>query len=115
MVTNEGMSAGRVAAISGRPVLPLGGASNHWFGPQQLTFGFVSGDQVSVRLLPITAITFQTDEIFVPVGVPNAKDGYESIFYNTYGASLSNKALADYDINYLLVTNLRPNEFQSYI
>jgi len=115
MASNEGMSAGRVAAISGRPVLPLGGASNHWFGPQQLTFGFVNSDRVAVRLIPLTSITFQTDEIFLPVGVPNAKDGYEAIFYNKYGDSLSGRALSDYDISYVLVTNLRPNEFQSYI
>jgi len=56
VLSNEGMSAGRLAALSNRPVLPIGGASIHWFGSQQLTFGFVNGSRVSVRSVSLTTI-----------------------------------------------------------
>ena len=115
IISNEGMSAGRAAAISGRPVLPIGGASIHWTGPQQLTFGFVDPNSVAVRALPLTSISFQTDEIFLPVGVPNAKDDYELVFYNDYGTRTTELTLLHYDVRYLLLTNSRPTEFQSYI
>jgi len=115
LVANEGMMAGRVTAIADRPVLPIGGASTHWWGPQQLTFGFVDGGSVAVQQIPLTQITFQTDEIFVPVGIPNAKDGYEAIFYGLYGDRQVERTLLQYEIRYVVVTDARPTEFLSYI
>ena len=95
--------------------MPIGGASIHWTGPQQLTFGFVDPSSVSVRALSLTSISFQTDEIFVPVGVPNAKDDYELVFYNEYGTRAPDITLVHYDVRYLLLMNSRPTQFQSYI
>src|SRR2546426_2807597 len=115
VVSTEGMSAGRLAAISDRPVLPIGGASNHWYGPQQLTFWFVNGSGVAVRLIPLTSISFQTDEIFIPVGVPNAKDDFESIFYNRLHDPTAQASLDRYHVRYLFMINDRPYEFQSYL
>ena len=33
IIANEGLGGGQLAAISGRPVLPIGGASQHWRSP----------------------------------------------------------------------------------
>jgi len=115
LLSNEGLSAGRVTAVSGSPTLPIGGASIHWYGPQQLTFGFVRSDRVFVEAIPITAISFHTDAIYFPVNVPNAKDDYETIFYNSLGDLRVQRVLARYDVHYVLLDNGHLSQFQSYI
>ncbi len=115
LLSNEGLSAGRIAAVSGRPVLPIGGASIHWFGPQQLTFGFVNPRSVAVRSIPWTSISFQTDEIFAPLNVPNAKDDYETMFYNPLGDAGATQLMDQYGVHYVFVLNSHSAEFQSYL
>jgi hypothetical protein len=115
LTSNEGLSGGRIAAITGRPTLPIGGASIHWFGPQQLTFGFINGSRVAVRPIPLTSISFNTDEIFVPVGVSNAKDDYEAIFYHQLGDRMAQGMLDRYDVHYVLLYDEEQDQFQSYI
>ena len=115
ITVNEGLSAGRVAAITSRPTLPIGGASIHWFGPQQLTFRFVNGTRVSVQQIPLTTISFNTDEIYVPVGVPNAKDDYETIFYHRLTDRDAQRTLDRYDTHYVVLYAEERNEFQSYV
>lgn len=115
ILSNEGLSQGRLAAISGRPVLPLGGASIHWFSPQQLTFGFVNGNRISVHGIPLTSISFQTDSIFVADGIPNAKDDYETMFYNHLNDPAGQRLLQSYSVQYVFVDKSHMTEFQSYI
>jgi hypothetical protein len=80
MATNAGLTGGRLAAISGLPNLPMGGASTHFLSPQQLMWGFVDGNSLEVRLVNLTSISFNTDEIYVPVHVANAELHWELIF-----------------------------------
>jgi len=115
VASNEGLSAGRLAAISGVPVLPLGGASNHWFSPQQLTYGFVDGRTVGVRLIPMTTISFNTDEIYVSTNVANAKDDYEMVFYNHLSDSQTQGVLGRYEIQYVMLYVPAGTQFQSYV
>jgi hypothetical protein len=112
---NEGLSAGRVAAISGIPTVPVGGASIHWFSPQQLIYGFVDGQGVSVKLIPFATISFNTDEIYIPVNVPNAKDDYETIFYNHLNDARTGVVLDRYGVHYVLLYVSSGDQFQSYI
>lgn len=115
LASNEGLSAGRMAAVSGIPVLPVGGASIHWFSPQQLIYGFVDGRAVSVKLIPLTTISFNTDEIYVPTNVANAKDDYETIFYNRLHDSQTQTMLGRYGVRYVLLYTAAEDQFQSYI
>ena len=115
ILSNEGLSQGRIAAITGRAALPVGGASIHWFSPQQLTFGFVDGNRLSVRGVPITSISFQTDAIFVPVGIANAKDDYEAIFYGHLSDPGTVRLVELYGIRYVFIDKPHPTQFQSYI
>jgi len=80
VATNAGLTGGRLAAISGLPNLPMGGASTHFLSPQQLMWDFVDGSSLEVRLVNLTSISFNTDEIYVPVHVPNAELHWELIF-----------------------------------
>ncbi|MFX0205718.1 MAG: hypothetical protein ACFFDT_06995 [Candidatus Hodarchaeota archaeon] len=77
VATNAGLSGGRIAAISGLPNMPLGGASMHFQSAQQLIWDYVDGENMQVRLLDLTKISFNTDEIYVPVGVRNAQFDWE--------------------------------------
>jgi hypothetical protein len=80
VATNAGLTGGRLAAISGLPNLPMGGASTHFLSPQQLMWDFVDGESLEVRLVNLTSVSFNTDEIYVPVHVPNAELHWELIF-----------------------------------
>jgi hypothetical protein len=115
LASNEGLSAGRLAAVSGLPLIPVGGASIHWFSPQQLVYGFVDGDRVGVRLIPLTSISFNTDEIYAPVNVPNAKDDYETIFYNRLDDPQVMATLRDYNVHYVMLFTSGGDQFQSYV
>ena len=115
ILSNEGLSQGRITAITGRAALPVGGASIHWFSPQQLTFGFVDGSRLSVRGVPITSISFDTDSIFVPLGIPNAKDDYEAIFYGHLSDASTVRLVQLYGVQYLFIDKPHPTQFQSYI
>ncbi len=114
ILSNEGLTAGRLTSITGRPVMPIGGASIHWYGPQQLTFAFVNGSNIRVQLIPLSSISFKVDEIFVPQNVPNAKDDYEKIFYNSLNDPVVRTLLTRYEIHYVLLDNKHLADFQSY-
>ncbi len=113
LVGNDGLLAGQLAAISGRPVLPVGGASQHWTSPQQLMWGFVSPDAVLVRLMPLANISFNTDEIYLPVNVRNAEVDWETMLYYREPAQ-AEAALEMYGVHYVVVERSRPNSFLSY-
>jgi hypothetical protein len=112
-ISNEGLLAGQLAAVSGRPVLPLGGASLHWNGPQQLAWGFVRPETITTRLLSFWDMSFNTNEIFVPVNVRNAESDWETVmFYIRPTAADSNVRF--YDIHYAAIDRANPISFGAY-
>jgi len=113
IVANDGILGGQLAAVSGRPVLPLGGPSLHWTSPQQLLWQFVNPADLSVRSLDIWTISFNTDSIFVPVNVRNAEVDWEVVlFYTTPVVAKQNMQF--YDVHYVVVDKRIPFAFQSY-
>ena len=113
LLANDGTLGGQLAAVSGRPVLPLGGPSLHWTSPQQLIWNFVDPAGVSVRSLDVFTISFNTDSIFVPVNIRNAEFDWEAIlFYTTPDVAKQN--MQYYDVHYVVVDKRIPLEFQSY-
>jgi hypothetical protein len=121
-LTNFGFMAGRISAISGKPSLPLGGASTHWHGPQQLIFGtsqssnllFFDVSRLEVRRLEYDEITFNTDELFTPTNAPNALDDWvQFLVHNT--TSRESTDIADlYDIHYVIIAKSEPFMFFTY-
>ncbi len=108
LIANEGLMGGHVTAISGRPSLPLGGSSLHWFSAQQLIFRYVDGTRVTVQALGIFQITLNTDEIYVPTDVSNAEVDWETILYGHPGDPQVTDLLTRYDVHYVLVDNTNP-------
>src|SRR2546422_1922160 len=113
LVANEGLGGGQIAAISGKPVLPIGGASQHWTGPQQITWGYVVPGSVAVRLLDFTSVSFNSDEVYVPVNVRNAEVEWETILFYREPAS-ADQQFRRYDVHYVVVLAAFPNSFISY-
>ena len=113
VVATDGLTGGQVASVSGRPVLPIGGASQHWTGPQQVTWGFVEPGSVGVKLLDFASITFNSDEIYVPNNVRNAEIDWEAILYYRDPA-VADQQLRRYDVHYIVRLSARPNTFNTY-
>jgi len=113
IVANEGLGGGRIGAISGRPLLPFGGASYHRTGPQQLVWLFITPGSMSVQLIEIQKISFNTDEIFLPVNVRNAEIDWETMLFYREPA-LAQSQLQRYDVHYFVVDRSLPHDFFSY-
>jgi hypothetical protein len=113
IVSNDGLLAGRLAAFTGMPVLPLGGASLHWTGPQELAWRILPPEAVGVQLLPLTSISFNTDEIYIAVGLRNVETDWETMLYYA-DPPLAEQQFAAYDVHYFVVEALRPTTFLSY-
>ena len=115
ILTNYGLTGGRITAISERPTLPLGGASLHWFSSQQLIFNYIDGRNVQVVARDLFTLNFNTDDLFAPVNVRNAQTDWETVLYG-HLADVSVSRLRDrYDSRYIFLDNeVTPARFISY-
>jgi hypothetical protein len=68
-VFNEGLVGSRVGALSGRPFLPVGGATTAFQGPELLLFGFLDPDELFIAQIPLQDLTVESDSPFVLLGV----------------------------------------------
>lgn len=123
IAANDGLTAGSVAAVTGRGALPLGGASTHWYSAQQLTFStendanllFFPPEDLKVRRLNYDEISFNTDEIITATNAPKALDAWEDLFYNLPQSEENDTTADDYSVSYIFVLKTMPNHFLSYI
>lgn len=113
LLGNDGLMTSELVAVSGRQILPVGGASQHWTSPQQLVWRLVAPDTIKVRLIPLLNISFNTDEIYLPTNVRNAEVDWETILYYQ-NPTLAERTLGMYNVHYLVVSKARPNTFLSY-
>jgi len=113
IVSNNGLIAGQLAAFSGRPILPLGGASLHWTGPQELPWRFISPEEIRVQLVPVTTISFSTDEIYVALGLRNVESDWEAMMYYVE-PGVAEQQFLTYHVHYIAVDRMTPNTFLSY-
>lgn len=113
ILVNDGLSAGQIAAISGNPVMPLGGASQHWNGPQQLAWGYVDPGSLHAHMMPFGEISFNTDNIYIADGVRNAEVDWETMFYYDHPSD-ADKLFSRYQIHYIVIDKQYPQSFLSY-
>ena len=113
VATTNGLAGGRIAAISKMPNLPFGGASTHSFSTQQLIWGFVKPDEVNVRLLDLTTLSMNTDEIYVPIGLRDGEVDWETIM--TYKTPIADDAKMNrYNVHFIASDNEIYPYFTSY-
>jgi len=122
LLTNFGLMAGRISAMTDGPTLPLGGASTHWHGPQQLVFRtstspnllFFPLSELQTKRLNYDEVTFTTDEIFVPVNTPNALVDWETLLRSVPDSTEAEDMAAKYQIHYVAINKTNRYEFLSY-
>ncbi|MCK4949694.1 MAG: hypothetical protein KAS60_06385 [Thermoplasmata archaeon] len=122
LLTNFGLMAGRISAMTDSPTLPLGGASTHWHGPQQLIFQtstspnllFFPLNELQTRRLNYDEVTFTTDEVFVPKNAPNALVEWETILRSAPDTTEAENVATKYDIHYVTVSKIDRYRFLSW-
>ena len=105
----------RIHAISGAPVLPFGGPSMHWYGPDQLIHDFENESDLHVKLLPIAKLLPSPPDCWYTFGgVSNAKADYQVIMYHNINADKGQKTLLKYNITNVILHKPLGTHFISY-
>ncbi|MCK4444430.1 MAG: hypothetical protein KAW09_07795, partial [Thermoplasmata archaeon] len=105
LLANHGLPSSRITAVSGLPSLPIGGATVPMSGPEQLAYGFVDADDITVYQVPLSELTINSDSPFVAPDVPNAE--LHLWVLHTYKpirekGLFPEQLLLDYEIHYAL-------------
>lgn len=115
IITNVGGYGVEISAISGRPVLPLGGASVHWISPGQLIYDFENQSEMSFIPIEFSQLSLQSDYILDVKGVSNAKDDWaNNIMYNKVDSKIARDTLKKYRISYLYRVEGLPDKIAYY-
>jgi hypothetical protein len=104
LLSNNGLPGSRLAAISGLPSLPIGGATVPRAGPEQLAYGFIDPDEVTVVQVPLDQLTINSDSLFDAPDVANAESHLWVLhtyrpLHPLYGP-FPDQLIIDYDIHY---------------
>ena len=95
--------------------MPLGGASTHFLSTQQLMWEFVDGKELQVRLVDLTTISFNTDEIYVPASADllNVEKHWETMmsYRLPYEADMM---MASYRVHFVASDNSIFPSYSSY-
>ncbi len=117
LLSNYGVSASRISAVSGLAYLPVGGATVARNSPEQLAYGFVDGEDVHVVQVPIDQLTLNDDSPFIAQDVPNAQDDYWIMHMGIIGNPQydeANNLLYQYEIEYALEDKDLYGDFSAY-
>lgn len=111
-VFNDGLLGAQVAAVSGRPFLPNGGATTSFQGPELLMFGFVDRNSLVIRPLPLRDITIESDSMFGLQGV-QAEADWAALLSSSVDA-IPSKLAQQYQPHYLVANTAFPDYFYAY-
>ncbi len=102
-VANDGLLGIRVASISGRGGLPIGGAGTTHQSAELLIFGVVNATTVfaSERRIPLTELTIEDDSPFILGGV-NAIDDWIQDILEQPVIGIKNQTIAKYRLQYFI-------------
>ena len=74
IVSNDGLVGSKLFAVSGRPYLPVGGATTAFQSPELLIFGFLNSSRLRIGQVPISELTVESDSPFQLLGVQAEAD-----------------------------------------
>ncbi len=100
-ITNDGLLAARVGAISGKPCLPIGGGTLHATGPEQLIYGYLHEDDFQIIPISIQKISVGSDALYKAKGAGNVEKDWIVIHQNAYDDVPTNLVLK-YKVQYSL-------------
>lgn len=112
MVFADGLEGARVAAITGKAYLPVGGATLAFQSPELLTHGFLDPTGLSISPLPLNSITIESDSAFALNGV-QAEADWATILTSPVNAIPSGLA-RQYNPEYVVSSTSFPGSFYAY-
>lgn len=115
LLSNNGLPGSRIAAISGLPSLPIGGATVPRAGPDQLAYGFVDPDEIEVVQVPLDQLTINSDSLFDAPDIAYAETHLWVLhtyrpLHPLYGP-FPDQLIIDYDIHYAFEDKRYTNHF----
>jgi hypothetical protein len=110
---NDGVLGSRVAAVSQRPYLPIGGASTVFTGPELLTFALLDLNRTIIVPVPIWELDVSSDSPFTVVNV-NAAQDWANLMSQPLGTSMSNAIRHAYRVDALAENKALEGTFVSF-
>jgi len=102
VIANSGDLASKITAFSAVPTIPLGGPYAEYAPPNQIAYGFVKPEDISVRPLDLSEIRPSTDTFYSLTKAPNAGQEWRSLMGSDYSSEGARKTLAKYNANLLI-------------
>src|SRR2546428_135030 len=112
IIANDGFTASKIFAISGKPCLPVGGATTGFQSPELLIFGFLDREHLALSRIPLEQLTVESDSIFSLDGV-NAAADWASILFSPYTSNGSRLSEA-YHLPYAIENHRLLGPFTAY-
>jgi len=114
-VANEGLMGVRVAAISGRSGLPVGGAGTTAQSPELLVMGVYEPSEVLARerRIPLADLTIEDDSPFYLEGINSLVDWQEKILFLTVD-QVANRTIEDHGLVYYVELEAYRGAFSAF-
>jgi hypothetical protein len=112
-ISNDGLLAARVGAISERPCLPIGGGTLHGNGPEQLIYDFLHEDDFQIIPIPPSSVSVGSDALYNAKGEGNVEQDWATI-HGTHCDELSQNRINQYKLQYSLTTKRWGDGFWAY-
>jgi hypothetical protein len=102
VIANSGDLASKVTAFSTVPTIPLGGPYAEYAPPNQIAYGFVKPEDISVEPLSLSEIRPNTDTFYRLTRAPNAGLEWRNLMGSDYSGTGAKKTLAKYNAKLLI-------------
>ncbi|UCE73103.1 MAG: hypothetical protein JSV56_08665, partial [Methanomassiliicoccales archaeon] len=112
-VSNDGLIAARVSAVSEKPCLPIGGATLHTNGPEQLINDYLHEDDFEVIPIPLQQISVGSNALYDAKGARNVEQDWATI-HGTDCDEVPRNLILRYNLRYSLSYKGYGNEFSAY-
>jgi hypothetical protein len=112
-ITNDGLIAARGGAVSGKSTLPIGGATLHTNGPQQLIYDFLHEDDFQIIPIPLTQISVGSNALYQAKGAGNAERDW-AVFHGATCDELPKNLVIKYNLEYSLSRTQWGNNYWAF-
>lgn len=112
VVANDGILGSKIFMVSGRPYLPVGGATTAFQSPELLIFGFVDRNALDIASTPLLDMTLESDSPFILRDVQAEADW--AIMLNGRLDELLGTTASTYRPMYLLENRDFPSAYFAY-
>jgi hypothetical protein len=100
-ISNDGLMASRVGAISEKSCLPIGGATLHRNGPEQFIYGYLHEDDFQIIPIPLEKISIGSNALYQAKGAGNEEAVWATL-QGTRSDDVSNYLIVKYNLQYTL-------------